>query len=117
MNNPLYSRPKKCLNKNVITEKIEIIKSEQTGDKWNFTVAIGDDDNAMPHNVVLEDEYYEQLTDRQVDPEELVVKSFEFLLERETKESIMENFDVSQIRDYFGDYETEIKKRIRFGRN
>lgn len=97
----------------MITEKINIVKSEQIGDKWHFVVTVGDDDNATSHNVVLEDEYYGQLTARQVGPEELIVKSFEFLLERETKESIMENFDLAQVRDYFPDYETEVKSRMR----
>jgi hypothetical protein len=41
-------------------------------------------------------------------PEELVRRSFEFLLEREPKESIMRDFDLSVIPRYFPEYEQAI---------
>ena len=37
--------------------------------------------------------------------EELVADSFAFLLEREPKESILEEFDLSTIRRYFPDFD------------
>ena len=39
-------------------------------------------------------------------------KSFEFLLEREPKESILRQFDLPLIGRYFPEYEREIKKRL-----
>jgi len=41
-------------------------------------------------------------------PEELIRRSFEFLLEHESKESILRDFDLSVIRRYFPDYEQAI---------
>ncbi len=38
-------------------------------------------------------------------PEELVRRSFEFLLQRESKESILREFDLSVIQRYFPDYD------------
>jgi len=39
----------------------------------------------------------------------LVEKSFEFLLERETKESILGSFDIILISKYFPEYPDKIK--------
>ena len=41
-------------------------------------------------------------------PEDLIRRSFEFLLEREPKESILSRFHLSVIGRYFPDYEREI---------
>jgi hypothetical protein len=41
-----------------------------------------------------------------------VRRSFEFLLEREPKESILARFDLSVISRYFPEYEDEIKRRL-----
>jgi hypothetical protein len=46
------------------------------------------------------------------DPVDLVEASFAFLLERETKESILREFDVTVIGRYFPDYEREIVHRL-----
>jgi hypothetical protein len=42
-----------------------------------------------------------------------VVKSFEFLLEREPNTSILRSFDLSVISQYFPEYENEIRKELR----
>ena len=39
-------------------------------------------------------------------------RSFEFLLEREAKESILSRFDLPLIGRYFPEYEKEIRKRL-----
>jgi hypothetical protein len=41
-----------------------------------------------------------------------VRRSFEFLLEREPKESILTRLDLSVISRYFPEYEREIKGRL-----
>jgi uncharacterized protein YecE (DUF72 family) len=43
-------------------------------------------------------------------PEEFIKKSFEFLLSRESKDSILQQFDIAMINDYFPEYEIEMKK-------
>jgi hypothetical protein len=39
-----------------------------------------------------------------------VTRCFDFLLEREPKESILKRFDVSVIADYFAEFEEEIRR-------
>ncbi len=48
-----------------------------------------------------------------VEPETLLRASFEFLLEREPKESILGSFDLPVIERYFSEYPREIRKRLR----
>ena len=44
--------------------------------------------------------------------EELLKRSSEFLLEHEPKESILRQFDLSDISRYFPEYEREIRDRM-----
>ena len=44
--------------------------------------------------------------------EELLIRSFEFLLEREPKESILRSFELPVIERYFSEYPKEIRKRL-----
>lgn len=43
-------------------------------------------------------------------PEKLIRKSFDFLLQREPKESILSDFEISAIGKYFPDYESAARK-------
>lgn len=43
-------------------------------------------------------------------PEELIRRSFEFLLEREPKESILRSFELSVIERYFPEYPRVIRR-------
>jgi hypothetical protein len=64
------------------------------------------------HQVTLVPKDCARLAGETVTPEKLIQKSFEFLLEREPKESILGRFDLSVISRYFPEYEREIKKRL-----
>ena len=44
--------------------------------------------------------------------ETLLKRSFEFLLEREAKESILSSFELSVIERYFPEYPREIRRRL-----
>lgn len=46
-------------------------------------------------------------------PERLVEASFDFLLEREPKESILPSFELSVIEQYFPEYPDVIRKKLR----
>jgi hypothetical protein len=61
----------------------------------------------------MDKEYYEKISNGIIGPEDFAKKSFEFLLKREGKDSILKEFNIRQIREYFPEYETEIKKTIR----
>ncbi len=91
-------------------EDIEIKKEEQINEGWRFLVGVDSEGNKIEYLVVLDKEYWEKLTDGRYTPKELIVRSFKFLLERESKESILKKFNLREINRYFSKYESEIKK-------
>ena len=76
-----------------------------------FRVVVAERGGETTHTVTVEDAYYEKLTGRKVPVDELVRRSFEFLLEHEPKESILSTFALPVIGRYFPDYEREIRRR------
>jgi hypothetical protein len=74
--------------------------------KDEFTVKMEE----REYKVILDDKYWQELTGGKTSKEELIKKSFNFLLERESKESILSRFDLRIISRYFPEYEQEIKK-------
>lgn len=64
------------------------------------------------YKVWFSENYYQKLTDVKIAPEELVKKSFEFLLEREGPESILSEFELSDIQHYFPEYEEQTKSML-----
>ncbi|HET7285033.1 MAG TPA: hypothetical protein VFI70_10140 [Nitrososphaeraceae archaeon] len=67
-------------------------------------------DDIWVYNVTMDKEYYEKTSNSIVGPEDFVNKSFQFLLQRENRDSILREFNVKQIREYFQEYENEIKR-------
>jgi hypothetical protein len=88
--------------------RIEVVKI----DKSRFRVRVIEAGGETTHEVTLSPSDYTRLTGGKVEPEELVRRSFEFLLERESKESILNRFDLPVISRYFPEYEREIKRRM-----
>jgi hypothetical protein len=64
------------------------------------------------HTVIVSPAYCEKLTSRRISVEELVRRSFEFLLERESNTSILRRFDLPEIGCYFPEYESTIRSRL-----
>ncbi len=64
------------------------------------------------HKVTLTEEYYTELASGAASPEELVEKSFEFLLAHEPNTSILPEFNLKVIPKYFSGYEREIKSKF-----
>jgi len=81
-------------------------------DKCKFRVRVTESGTETSHDVTVSPRDYTRLKTGNVEPEELVRRSFEFLLEREPKESILTRFDLSVISRYFPEYEREIKRRL-----
>lgn len=88
-------------------ENIEIKKQSNT--IFEVTVKSG---TTTTHTVTISQEYYQKLTGGKVDPETLLEKSFEFLLQREPNTSILRSFELSVIARYFPKYERIIKSMI-----
>ena len=88
--------------------KIEVEKVDAS----HFRVRVIEAGSESTHQVTLDPKDYARLAGATAKPEELIRKSFEFLLERESKESILGRFDLSVISRYFPEYEREVKKRL-----
>jgi hypothetical protein len=77
-----------------------------------FHVEVRDGESCSEHEVTLHDAYLAKLTDGRITGTGLVRRSFEFLLDREPKESILRSFDLSLISKYFPEYERVMKEMI-----
>ena len=75
-----------------------------------FVITIEERGSTTEHVVTLDDGYYQKLTNGKITREEFVKKSFEFLLERESRESILSEFNLRVIKNYFPEFEEELKK-------
>ena len=80
------------------------------GGAWACVVTIDDGDGAPTrHDVTVTTADLERLAPGAVDSVDLVRRSFEFLLEREPKGSILRRFDLPLIGRYFPEYERTIR--------
>jgi hypothetical protein len=77
-----------------------------------FEVTVRDGTSQSRHVVTVEPAYARKLDPGGAGTEHLLRRSFEFLLEREPKESILRRFNLRQISRYFPDYEQEIPARL-----
>ena len=88
--------------------KIEVEKIDEA----KFRVRVIEAGSETTHDVTVSPNDYTRLTNGKIELEEVVRRSFEFLLEREPKESILTRFDLSVIGRYFPEYEREIRRRL-----
>jgi hypothetical protein len=72
-------------------------------------VTVAADGSETRHSVTLTRADFQGLTTGGGTPEALVRRSFEFLLQREAKESILKSFALPEIGRYFPEYEREIR--------
>jgi hypothetical protein len=83
------------------------IDVERQGDAYRVRVQEGKGETT--HRVTVKPADLERLSRPGETPEAFVMRCFEFLLEREPKESIMSSFDVMVIARYFPEFEKTIK--------
>jgi hypothetical protein len=81
------------------------------GDGWDCMVTVRDGSETQ-HRVRVSRADLARLAPGASDPVDLVEASFAFLLEREPKESILREFDLTVIGTYFPDYERQIGQRL-----
>ena len=88
--------------------RIEIKKVKE--DEFHVRVIEGRSEST--HRVKVTPDECRRLTGGKIEPDELIRRSFEFLLAREPKESILPEFDLPLIGSYFPEYERELKRAI-----
>ena len=75
-----------------------------------YRVEVSEGGSRTVHTVTVDDVYARSLGGDGVDVALLVRRSFDFLLAREPKESILQSFALPVIRRYFPDYEPEMRR-------
>jgi hypothetical protein len=83
---------------------IEVVRVED----GLFRVKVRDDGGDTHHDVTVATADLERLGGPYDSPEDFVRACFAFLLGREPKESILREFDISDISRYFTEFEREI---------
>jgi len=78
----------------------------------DFIVEVEVDGYETTHNVHVDDDYYKKLTNGKISKEELIRRSFKFLLDRESNRTILSEFDLKVINRYFPTYENIMKNQI-----
>ncbi len=77
-----------------------------------FGVRVAEGDTATDHVVTVTPNLLEELGTSDADSELVVRESFRFLLERELATSILREFSLRQISDYFPAYVEELRTRL-----
>lgn len=89
-------------------------RCEPAPDGWRCRVTVRDDRSSSSHDVTVSGDDAARLAaaTAEGDVERLLYETFDFLLEREPKESILSSFDLSVVGRYFPEYEHEIQSRL-----
>lgn len=80
-------------------------------DGWLCQVIVKDHGSETRHSVTFTRADFHRLASSNETPESLVRRSFEFLLQREPKESILKSFALTDIGRYFPEFGREISRR------
>ena len=84
-----------------------ILINELSDKEFKVTVSAK---NLTSHNVTLNDDTLQNLTNGKVSKKKLIEFSFKFLLEREPNTSILSSFELSVISSYFPEYIRTVKE-------
>jgi hypothetical protein len=87
---------------------IKVHKQSPSDDGWQFVVWLGEGEEKSEHTVSLDREYWHKLTKSVGAPADIIKKSFEFLLKKESQASILKSFDLRDIKKHFREFEKEI---------
>ena len=84
------------------------IQRIKDGDPLEFDVVIREPNGESRHRVTMDGKTCQRLTGGRHSPEHCLEASFQFLLDREPKESILPRFDILVIARYFPEFEREL---------
>jgi hypothetical protein len=86
------------------------VELQPNADGWTARVRLTDGRGRGEHRVGVRRTDLARLDPGATDPTELVRRSFEFLLAREPRDSILREFDLMVIARYFPEYEATIRR-------
>jgi hypothetical protein len=87
------------------------VRCEPSGEDWSCRVHVAGAGPGTDHEVRVQAADLARLAPGARDPEDLVRRSFAFMLAREPGTSILRRFDLMVIGSYFPEYEREIRVR------
>lgn len=90
--------------------RIDVRQTQSNDDRFEFAVTVEEAGDTSRHQVTLATSDYQRWGVSSDSPEGFVARCFEFLLEREPKDSILSRFDVSQILSYFPDFDEQMRR-------
>ena len=79
-------------------------------DTFDVTIAAATE---TTHRVTVDDDYYEKLTKGRVEKEKLLQEAFKFLLKRESNSSILSQFTLQTIEQYFPEFPKEMRNQFQ----
>jgi hypothetical protein len=88
--------------------KVSTIKEEPS---FLFHVTVTNNGTDTVHSVSMSRSYYSGLSTKK-QPWEVIEKSFRFLLDKETKEEILAEFDIPIITRYYPEFKDFLKKEL-----
>lgn len=86
------------------------VRCEAAGAGWTCRVTVSGSGSSTVHDVGVSAADLARLAPGAGSPEDLVSRSFEFLLVREPKEAILRRFDLPVIGHYFPNWEPAIRQ-------
>ncbi|HOR28418.1 MAG TPA: hypothetical protein PLS90_13480 [Candidatus Sumerlaeota bacterium] len=87
----------------------EIHVAHHEGNRYEVTVKGG---KTTTHHVDLPRDYYLKLSGGKISEEDLIRRSFEFLLKHEPNTAIFPRFELATINRYFPDFEATMTREI-----
>ena len=93
-------------------DEMRVTEEGQRENGWTFLVELGHGDGLSEYVIDVDREYWTRLTNRRIEPDELVTITFKFLLDKKSKELILKKFNLADVADSFPAYENEIKRRL-----
>jgi hypothetical protein len=97
-----------------VTDVVVVCVADPGGGAWTCAVRVADPGSSTDHEVLVDEIDLPPALDGADTPdvECLVAATFDFLLEREPKGSILRRFDLAVVRRYYPDYPAEIARRL-----
>lgn len=89
------------------------VKTRVTNLGWHFDVTLDEPTGSSFYKVSMDKDFLTRIG-ADFHPEKVVEKSFEFLLEKEPKERILQEFDIVTISHYYPEFISELSKRLLY---
>ena len=88
------------------------VRAERKGESWSCAVIVVTDGGEFRYDVTVQSDGVARWAsgDDQAAVEDLVSRSFAFLLEREPPTSILRRFDLSTIQGYFPEFDRTFRR-------